>query len=115
MRGPDIRTSLYIKSTPRSRLKTPALLTEAGARQTARPCADWRVRAPGANRATRGYSRLRLRYSAAATGPNVKSNTGHRKPGYSLRRVGEARSAVTRRSTETHSAQFAMLIAPYAG
>ncbi len=34
----------------------------------------WQVRAPGANRAARGLIRLRLRCSAAATGPDLKSN-----------------------------------------
>ncbi len=69
MRGPDIRTSLYIKSTSRSRripcavhgctnsakrmdARERPLLAEAGARMTAHPCAVMRVRAPGANRAS---------------------------------------------------------------
>jgi len=41
----------------------------------------WQVRAPCANRAARGLIRLRLRCSAAATGPNVNSDTIHRKAG----------------------------------
>jgi len=36
----------------------------------------------------RETSRPRLRCSAAATGPDVNSNNGYRKAGYSLRRVG---------------------------
>ena len=88
--------------------KTPALLAEAVARPTAHPCAAAGFALPARTALTRGLIRLRLRCSAAATGPNVKSNTVHRKAGYSLCR------AVTHRS-KSHAAQFAMLIAPYAG
>ncbi len=54
--------------------KTPALLAEAGAHPTGPPAPTCGFAHPCANRAARGYSRLRLRCSAAATGPNVKGN-----------------------------------------
>jgi hypothetical protein len=54
--------------------KAPALLAEGGARQTAHPCAAGEFALPARTALTRGYSRLRLRCSAAATGPNVKGN-----------------------------------------
>jgi hypothetical protein len=54
--------------------KPPALLAEAGACQTAHPCAAGRFALPARTALTRGLIRLRLRCSAAATGPNVKSN-----------------------------------------
>ena len=73
----------------------PALLAEAGARMTAHPCAACGFALPAQTALTRGLVRLRLRCSATATGPNVNSNTGYRKPRYSLRRVGKARSTVT--------------------
>ena len=60
----------------------PALLAEAGARPTAHPCAAAGFALPARTALTRGLIRLRLRCSAAATGPNVKSNTGHRKAGH---------------------------------
>ena len=89
------------------------------------PCASRLVRARAelaerkkprpAQTPARDTSRPRLRCSAAATGPNVKCNSSHRKARYSLRRAGQAHSAVTRRSTEIHPAQFTSFIAPYAG
>jgi len=54
--------------------KAPALLAEAGARQTAHPCAAGEFALPARTALTRGLIRLRLRCSAAATGPNVKGN-----------------------------------------
>jgi len=50
---------------------TPALLTEGGARPTAHPCAAGSLAPPARTALTRGSSRLRLRCSAAATGPDV--------------------------------------------
>jgi hypothetical protein len=52
----------------------PALLAEGGACQTAHPCAAGRFALPARTALTRGLIRLRLRCSAAATGPDVKSN-----------------------------------------
>jgi hypothetical protein len=53
--------------------KPPALLAEAGARMTAPPCAACGFALPAQTAQTRGLIRLRLRCSAAATGPDVKT------------------------------------------
>jgi hypothetical protein len=58
--------------------KTPALLAEAGARPTAHPCAAVGFALPARTALARGLIRLRLRCSAAATGPDVKTETQHR-------------------------------------
>jgi hypothetical protein len=54
--------------------KPPALLAEGGARPTAHPCAAVGFALPARTALTRGLIRLRLRCSAAATGPDIKSN-----------------------------------------
>ena len=130
MRGPDIRTSLDIKSTPRSRRKPLRLLAEGGA-------ARRRIPAPRSGSRSRREPRYARRFPPSAVlgrKPECRGAHGCARAADARRRlrvptskptpftekrdivcVGWVRrgSAVAHRTTKNYVAQFAMLIAPY--